>query len=71
MSQAIWSEADDYVLTDSGGIQIRFGDRDRNRFLEFPNEDWLDVAAILYLPPAGFRVHVIRGPEKQASQALG
>jgi Magnesium chelatase, subunit ChlI len=28
--------------------------------LEFPNEDWLDAAAILYLPPGGFRVHVIR-----------
>jgi hypothetical protein len=46
-------------ITDSGGFEVRFGSQPA-RYLEFPGEDWLDVAAILYLPPAGFRVHVIR-----------
>jgi hypothetical protein len=39
------------------------------RFLEFPKEDWLDVAAVLFLPPAGFRVHVISGPGRDELMA--
>jgi hypothetical protein len=45
--------------SDMGGFEIRFGNQ-RPNYLEFATEGWLDVAAILYLPPAGFRVHVIR-----------
>jgi hypothetical protein len=48
-------------ISDGGGFEVRFGSR--SRFLEFPEQDWLDVAAILYLPAAGFRVHVIRNAE--------
>jgi hypothetical protein len=46
-------------ISDSGGFEVRFGSKPL-RYLEFPDEDWLDVAAILFLPPAGFRVHIIR-----------
>ena len=55
-------------ISDSGGIDVRFGDQ--RRYLEFPSEDWLGVAAIVYLPPAGFRVHVISGPPREL-RALG
>jgi hypothetical protein len=28
--------------------------------MEFPSEDWLSFAALVLLPPEGYRVHVIR-----------
>lgn len=46
-------------MNDMGGIDLK---TDKRRFLEFPSEEWLHVAAVLYLPPAGFRVHVTAGP---------
>jgi hypothetical protein len=54
-------------ISDTGGIE-RFGSKPV-RFLEFPKEDWLDVAAVLFLPPAGFRVHVISGPGRDELMA--
>jgi hypothetical protein len=31
--------------------------------VEFATEEWIDLAALLVLPDAGYRVHVIREPE--------
>jgi hypothetical protein len=33
--------------------------------MEFPSEDWIAFAALLLLPPAGYRVHVIRESQTQ------
>ena len=46
-------------VNDMGGIRLNI---DGNRFLEFPSDEWLHVAAVLYLPPGDFRIHLMAGP---------
>jgi hypothetical protein len=52
-------------MSDAGGIEVRGGNQPA-KHVEFPYEDWLNAAAVLYLPTAGFRVHVITGPERES-----
>jgi hypothetical protein len=51
VEQLILRGPSDYVQVSVGGEKIE---------LEFPSDDWLGISCLMLLPPAGYRVHVIR-----------
>lgn len=52
VKQLLLGGRNDYLEVKSGGRKMIE--------LEFPGEDWLGITCLMLLPPAGYRVHIIR-----------